>query len=718
MAKILIKKVETDPYINNVSLFLPFNSNFNDNSSNNFSVTAYGNAQISSTQSKFGGSSAYFDGNGDYLLLEDNDAFVFNDDFEDYPSIPFTIEAWVYPLSLTSQSIFVSKDTYGSNYSWGISLFNDKIGVYTHDINGDWQFEAAAAVLTNTWQHVALSMDGTTQRLFLNGQLIGTKNAPITNKSSKITIGCAGWNNPNSFYNGYIDDLRITKGIARYTSNFVPRSILPNNDKLKLINGRGVIQNSTYIRDTVLPILRSSITNFYNHSYDSNVNNSINDGGFDMYDGGNRVYLNGVQQSYNTESADTFCYTSYPFIYKTTQTSNFTLSVQSNYGSDGNEIMYQYQEDFFHQGRKFSIYIHENIDNGSDPSIVECFIVLYPTSKPTISFTFANSGSGNGNETISVSNLNGQSVTAFYLLLSTRPRYKIGSSTLFDVLKTFVVNCSEGSSLNQKLTISNAYNPLALGDLKVWLDAKDLSTITKDGSNLVSQWSSKVGSINFTQANNSFKPTYQSAGNSAISKDCIYFNAASSYGGSYNLLSSASSNFTSIGETATLFVVARSLYVGSFTNGSIIGQTNGSPFRRKLQVTSSTMFLQGSNGDYAGGNNPNLGEVSHVNQPLVLFGVAINSNGTARHYIKSTGTMTCANGSFGAGVYDFNGTLNRGLIGVAGAASNANMLIGSAFGGASENFKGEICEILIYNGTLNSTAFNQVVDGLTTKWSL
>jgi hypothetical protein len=239
MPKLSIKK-NTDPYINNVSLFLPFNSNFNDNSSNNFSITAYGDAQISSTQSKFGGSSAYFDGDGDYLLLEDDNAFIFNNDLEDYPSIPFTIEAWIYPLTLSSEtaSVIISKDTYGSNFSWCIALYNDRIGVYTHDISDDWQFEANTTVLTNTWQHVALSMDGTTQRLFLNGQLVGTKNAPITNRSSKITIGCFSWNNTNSFYNGYIDDLRITKGVARYTSNFAPRSILTNN-KLQIINAQG-----------------------------------------------------------------------------------------------------------------------------------------------------------------------------------------------------------------------------------------------------------------------------------------------------------------------------------------------------------------------------------------------------------------------------------------------------------------------------------------------
>ena len=89
MAKISIKKVDTDIYFDNVSLLLPFDSNFNDNSKNNFSVTAYGNAQISSTQSKFGGASAYFDGNGDYLEVSDNNLFNFGNG-------DFTIEFWIY----------------------------------------------------------------------------------------------------------------------------------------------------------------------------------------------------------------------------------------------------------------------------------------------------------------------------------------------------------------------------------------------------------------------------------------------------------------------------------------------------------------------------------------------------------------------------------------------------------------------------------------------
>ena len=502
MPKLSIKK-NTDPYINNVSLFLPFNSNFNDNSSNNFSVTAYGNTQISSTQSKFGGASAYFDGNGDYLEIGDNNAFELENN-------DFTIECWFYLTNNTKgyQSILNKSHATADQNGW-VLYFETNNSLHFIAGNSFWSIDLNSGVVPtiNTWHHVAITRSGNNWRLFYNGDIVAStiNNLSFSTGTLPLYIGrypyFPSWSSTMDF-SGYIDDLRITKGVARYTSNFVPRSILPNNDKLQLINSIPFIRDSTSIRNTVLPILRSSITNFYNYNYDG-FDSSIGDGGSDMYDGGNRVYLNGVQQSYNTESADTFCYTSYPFIYKTTQTSNFTLSVQGNYGSDGAETKYQDQQDFIHQARKFSIYISESLDNNNnDPSIVECFIVLYPNSKPTINFTYVGNNNENGNETISVSNLNGQSVTAFYLLLSTRPRYQIGSATLFDVLKTFVVNCSGGSSFNHKLTVKTQPPFPIHGLLAFWRlnNTNGLSTISSDfGSytlNTYGGYTSVPGKIN------------------------------------------------------------------------------------------------------------------------------------------------------------------------------------------------------------------------------
>jgi len=311
MPKLSIKK-NTDPYINNVCLFLPFNSNFNDNSSNNFSVTAYGNAQISSTQSKFGGSSAYFDGDGDYLYISSASQFGFG-------TGDFTIEAWVYPTSLQSEIVSVV-DLRSGGGSNGVGLF---IGasyvpnkIFFYNGSNNTAVTTDTEIVLNTWTHIVGQRSNGEWSVYINGvkdaQTINSFGDLTSSRPCFIGTACDG---PGYFRNfaGYIDDVRITKGIARYTSNFIPRSILPNNDKLKLINSIPFIRDSTYIRNTALPILRSSITNFYNYSYDGG-SSYIDDGGSDMYDSGNRVYLNGVLQTYNTESADTFCYTSYPFI--------------------------------------------------------------------------------------------------------------------------------------------------------------------------------------------------------------------------------------------------------------------------------------------------------------------------------------------------------------------------------------------------------------------
>jgi hypothetical protein len=83
-----------------------------------------------------------------------------------------------------------------------------------------WDYQIASGMVVNTWYHVALSRNGTSMRIFVNGSQGGT--TQTTSQSYEFTttstaIGSAG----ATFYlNGYIQDLRITKGLARYTANF------------------------------------------------------------------------------------------------------------------------------------------------------------------------------------------------------------------------------------------------------------------------------------------------------------------------------------------------------------------------------------------------------------------------------------------------------------------------------------------------------------------
>jgi hypothetical protein len=189
-----------------------------DNTAKNVLETV-GNAQISTTQSKWGGSSMYFDGTGDYLRgnanLSNSVAFGKSD---------FTIELWVYCTSIsvgTSDTIIDARP--GANtgdsflfYLWDggkIAWFVPSLGTYI--VN-------TGAVSANTWTHVAICRSGSTLRSFKDGvlQQAGTDNVNYMNPGSPYPfIGSAYFG--GDFFRGYIDDLRITRA-ARYTTNFTP----------------------------------------------------------------------------------------------------------------------------------------------------------------------------------------------------------------------------------------------------------------------------------------------------------------------------------------------------------------------------------------------------------------------------------------------------------------------------------------------------------------
>jgi hypothetical protein len=75
-------------------------------------------------------------------------------------------------------------------------------------------------VSLNTWAHIAVTRSGTSLRLFVNGVLDGNVSNSQNFTDTNITIGRGVW--ASSEFEGYLDDFRVTKGYARYTSNFTP----------------------------------------------------------------------------------------------------------------------------------------------------------------------------------------------------------------------------------------------------------------------------------------------------------------------------------------------------------------------------------------------------------------------------------------------------------------------------------------------------------------
>ena len=209
----------TDTNIREVSLLLHGNgtngsTTITDNSPSPKTVTAVGNAQISTAQNKFGGASIAFDGTGDYLTLPSGTAFQFG-------TGDFTVETWAR-LSATGAEHNTIITTGDPEVSTGFSFQRLVTGVLNFRSNGNaYNYNSSINVPTNTWTHLAASRGGGTVRLFIDGVVVSSGVFPV-NLSDAATL--IGYRNAsyNGYLNGYLDDFRITKGVARYTSNFTP----------------------------------------------------------------------------------------------------------------------------------------------------------------------------------------------------------------------------------------------------------------------------------------------------------------------------------------------------------------------------------------------------------------------------------------------------------------------------------------------------------------
>ncbi len=200
--------------ITGTSLLLNFtNAGIYDAATLNDLVTV-GNAQVSTAQAKFGSSSMYFDGTGDWLTFIDSPVARLE-------TGDFTIEGWLYlPLLGTARGI-VSKGTSTTGWSVGVNLLNQFTFAYTTST-----LTAATALTMGQWVHFAVVRNGSATgnvKIYFNGVLDATSGGAVTDNFNQTSIGYVGADRVGtSPMNGYIEDLRITKGYARYTANFTP----------------------------------------------------------------------------------------------------------------------------------------------------------------------------------------------------------------------------------------------------------------------------------------------------------------------------------------------------------------------------------------------------------------------------------------------------------------------------------------------------------------
>ena len=218
--------------ITNTSLLLGMtNGAIYDNAELN-NLETVGTTQISTGTFKYGTGSMKFNGAGDALLTPNKDALKIGGQ-----GVPFTIEAWIYPTATPTGSVGYIIGDWTTGASSGPSnyvLYIDGTNVYFYGVSsGNNYYDQGGILLSggaysnNVWTHIAISYDGTTCRLFKGGA-VATSSAftglSSTSASHTATIGIGNTYNAPAGYGfiGYIDDLRITKGIARYTTTFTP----------------------------------------------------------------------------------------------------------------------------------------------------------------------------------------------------------------------------------------------------------------------------------------------------------------------------------------------------------------------------------------------------------------------------------------------------------------------------------------------------------------
>jgi hypothetical protein len=220
-----------DPFVNNVSLMLSMDgannsTTFIDSSQNALAITALADAKISTAQSKFGGSAAYFDGTGDYLTVANNavNAFGLGD---------FTIECWVNFSALPGTNQFMgianTMTSIGSATTtmWWLALENvsgtNRLRLGRHG-NGLVYAYFNWTPSLNTWYHIAVTRSSSSViSMFIDGvsQSVTTSGSNWANNFSATTILAVGAVATALTFNGYIDDFRLTRA-ARYTASFTP----------------------------------------------------------------------------------------------------------------------------------------------------------------------------------------------------------------------------------------------------------------------------------------------------------------------------------------------------------------------------------------------------------------------------------------------------------------------------------------------------------------
>ena len=217
--------IPTAPATNiaNTSFLLNFtNAGIVDGTMKN-NLETVGNAQISTAVVKYGSGSMYFDGTGDYLSLPVQRTIELG-------SADWTFETWVYMNTVSSQQSIIYLNGNTSGYAaLNLQVQSGALNLWLSANGSSWSLQqnTIGTIAANAWNHIAVVKVGTNIKVYINGTNVsGNGYTVAASLMTTYTVNQIGVYNASSYnLNGYLDDMRLTLGIARYTQNFIPPSV-------------------------------------------------------------------------------------------------------------------------------------------------------------------------------------------------------------------------------------------------------------------------------------------------------------------------------------------------------------------------------------------------------------------------------------------------------------------------------------------------------------
>jgi len=223
--------VNGDRYRNNVVLHLPMtgannSTTFTDVSPSPKTITRSGDTKISTAQSRWGQGSGLFDGTGDYLSVADHADWSFSNN-------PFTVEFWIYQTETPGGTAYWGIVGQGvntaSNHSFLI-YYNASLQIICTVSNGTGLLYSGVVTAgnnsLNAWHHCAVSVVPAEGKVYgaFNGVISVGSHSAFTVPNCSLALEIGRYTSGHYLKNAYLQDLRITKGVARYTADFTPPS--------------------------------------------------------------------------------------------------------------------------------------------------------------------------------------------------------------------------------------------------------------------------------------------------------------------------------------------------------------------------------------------------------------------------------------------------------------------------------------------------------------